>query len=70
MAIPDFQSFMLPLLRLAADGEEHSLAEVVERLADEFQLSSSPQARLADGFCADVCTDTTSSADRTVRRET
>src|SRR5262245_17594478 len=46
MAVPDFQSFMLPLLRLAADGEEHSLAEAVERLADEFQLSSEDRSQL------------------------
>jgi hypothetical protein len=24
MAVPDFQSFMLPLLKLTADGQEHS----------------------------------------------
>lgn len=35
MPVPDFQSFMLPLLKLTADGEEHSLAEAVERLAQE-----------------------------------
>jgi hypothetical protein len=46
MAVPDFQSFMLPLLKLTADGEEHSLAEVVERLADEFQLSAEDRAQL------------------------
>src|SRR5262245_49367480 len=46
MAVPDFQTLMLPLLGLAADGEEHSLAEVIERLADEFQLSSEDRAQL------------------------
>src|SRR5262245_50217613 len=39
MAVPDFQSFMLPLLKLTADAEEHSLTEAVERLAQEFQLT-------------------------------
>jgi restriction system protein len=30
MAVPDFQSLMLPLLRIAGDGREHSLAEARE----------------------------------------
>jgi restriction system protein len=39
MAIPDYQSIMLPLLRLSADGEEHSLTEAVTVLADQFGLT-------------------------------
>lgn len=39
MAVPDFQSPMLPLLRVAADGREHSLAEARETLAVEFKPS-------------------------------
>jgi len=27
MAIPDYQSLMLPLLSLAADGQEHSIRD-------------------------------------------
>ncbi len=46
MAVPDFQSFMLPLLKLTADGEEHSLAEVVERLAQEFHLTEDDRAQI------------------------
>ena len=46
MAVPDFQSFMLPLLKLTADGEEHSLAEAVERLGHEFQLTDEDRAQL------------------------
>jgi hypothetical protein len=46
MAVPDFQSFMLPLLKLTADREEHSLAEAVERLAQEFQLSDEDRAQV------------------------
>jgi restriction system protein len=30
MAIPDYQSIMLPLLKLAGDGEEHSLRETIQ----------------------------------------
>jgi len=37
--IPDYQTVMLPLLRFAADGEEHSLREAIEKLADRFNLS-------------------------------
>ena len=44
MAVPDFQNMMLPLLKLAGDGEQHSLAEAVEHLAEEFQLSSEDRA--------------------------
>lgn len=39
MPIPDYQTLMLPLLRLAADGEEHRFRDVVEELATEFQLT-------------------------------
>jgi restriction system protein len=39
MAVPDFQSFLLPVLRIAADGEVHSLASARTRIADEFGLS-------------------------------
>jgi restriction endonuclease Mrr len=39
MAVPDFQSLMLPLLRLAADGRVHSLAEARDALATQFKLS-------------------------------
>lgn len=46
MAVPDFQSLMLPLLKLGRDGEEHTLAEVIEKLADEFQLSEEDRAQV------------------------
>ena len=46
MSVPDFQSLMLPLLRIAADGKEHSLAEARERLAAEFRLSAVDQDEL------------------------
>jgi restriction system protein len=40
MAIPDFQSCMLPLLELARDGHEHSLAGAREVLAAHLRLSA------------------------------
>jgi restriction system protein len=46
MAIPDFQTLMLPLLRIAADGAEHSLAESRSPLADEFGLTDDERAEL------------------------
>jgi len=39
MAVPDYQSLMLPLLKIAGDGNEHSKNEVIERLAQQFGLS-------------------------------
>ena len=46
MGVPDFQSLMLPLLRVAADGKEHSLAEARPLLAAEFKLSAADQNEL------------------------
>ncbi len=46
MTVPDFQTLMLPLLKLAGDGQQHTLAEAVERLAQEFHLSHEDQAQL------------------------
>jgi restriction system protein len=40
MAVPDFQSFMLPLLVIASDDKEHSLSGAIDRLADQFSLSA------------------------------
>lgn len=39
MAVPDFQRLMLPLLKLAGDGQQHTLAESVEWLAQVLQLT-------------------------------
>ena len=38
MAIPDFQTLMLPLLKLSAE-KEWRISDAVERLADDFKLS-------------------------------
>lgn len=46
MAVPDFQSLMLPLLRVAQDGSDHSLAEARDVLAAEFKLSKADQEEL------------------------
>ncbi len=39
MAVPDFQSCMLPLMQLAADGQVHTSDEAIETLAQHFQLT-------------------------------
>lgn len=39
MAVPDFQSLMLPMLKLSSDGEEHSMQETREALASQLGLS-------------------------------
>ena len=39
MAIPDFQSIMLPLLRYCADGNEHTNPEAMDSIAREFGLT-------------------------------
>lgn len=46
MAVPDFQSFLLPLLKLASDGSEHSLAEALDKMAQIFQLSDEDRTEL------------------------
>ena len=39
MAIPDYQTIMLPLLKFVADQKEHSVHEAVKFLTNEFNLS-------------------------------
>lgn len=46
MAIPDFQSLMLPLLKVAADGRLHSLSEARETLAAAFKLTQAERDEL------------------------
>jgi restriction system protein len=46
MAIPDYQSLMLPFLKLLADGAEHTLPVVTETLAVEFSLTEAERHKL------------------------
>lgn len=46
MAIPDFQSIMLPLLKELSDKQEHSLRELIEELARYFNLSDEEQREM------------------------
>jgi restriction endonuclease Mrr len=42
MAIPDYQTLMLPLLKLTADSKEYTVHEAVEILGKQFILSVPP----------------------------
>lgn len=46
MPIPDYQSFMKPLLELASDREEHSLKDTYHQLADRFDLTAEERNQL------------------------
>lgn len=46
MAIPDYQTVMLPLLRFLKDGKEHNIGDVVESLSAEFDLSTEERQQL------------------------
>lgn len=44
--IPGFQDVMLPLLKYASDGQDHSMADAVETLADQFNLTPEERTEL------------------------
>lgn len=46
MAIPDYESAMLPLLQLASDGADHKFRDAVEQLADRFELTDAERAEM------------------------
>ncbi|MFZ1290217.1 MAG: restriction endonuclease [Melioribacteraceae bacterium] len=46
MAIPDFQSVMLPLMKFASDGNEHTLRETTDYLRHEFNLTDEEKSEL------------------------
>jgi restriction system protein len=46
MPIPDFQSIMLPLLKLAADGDTHYIHDAVNILSDDYMLSDDEKSML------------------------
>ena len=54
MPVPDFQSFFIPVLRLTADGKDHSMAEMRQKIAEDLNLSGEdlsqrlPTSRRAD----------------------
>lgn len=46
MAIPDYQTIMLPLLKHLSDGRERANAETIEELEDEFGLTEDERKEL------------------------
>ena len=44
--IPDYQSVMLPLLRLISDNSEHKFRDIIENLAQSFNLSEDERKEL------------------------
>lgn len=49
MTIPNYEQLMLPLLRIAADKQEHSIRQVADRLADDFKLTNIEKKELLPG---------------------
>jgi restriction system protein len=46
MAVPDYQSFMLPLLQFLSDGKEYSVRAIYDVLADQLKLSEEDRQQL------------------------
>lgn len=46
MAIPDYESIMLPILKLANDGKEHRTREATEFISKHFNLSEKEEKKL------------------------
>ncbi len=46
MAVPDYQSIMLPLLEFAGDIQEHSIRDAIEELAIRFKLTDEERREL------------------------
>jgi restriction system protein len=46
MAIPDYQTLMLPVLKFASDDNEHTIHETVKFLADQFNLTNEERKEL------------------------
>lgn len=44
--IPDYQSLMLPLLKLVSDKQEHKYRDLIENLATEFQVTDEERKEL------------------------
>lgn len=44
--IPDYQSLMLPLLKIVSDGREYKYRDLIEELADVFQLTDEERKEL------------------------
>jgi restriction system protein len=57
MAIPDFQTIMLPLMRHLQDGREHATGETLDALAKHFELTDEERSALLPSGIQDVFTN-------------
>jgi restriction system protein len=57
MPIPDFQSLMLPIMKIAADAEEHTARELRQRIGDELSLSEQERKELLPSGAQPVFTN-------------
>jgi len=46
MAIPDYETLMLPVLKVAGDGQEHRIGNVVNQLARDFGLTEEEKQQI------------------------
>lgn len=46
MAVPDYQTLMLPVLQVASDGQEHTIGETIEIIASSFGLTDEDRKEL------------------------
>jgi restriction system protein len=46
MSIPDYQTLMLPVLRVAEDRREHTISEVAEIVSASFRLTEEEQMEM------------------------
>jgi restriction system protein len=46
MAIPDYQTLMLPVLKVAGDGQEHRIGDAINQLANDFGLTEEERQQL------------------------
>lgn len=46
MPVPGYQEFMLPLLKIAADGKEHTVSEAMDMVADQMNIADADRDAL------------------------
>ena len=46
MAIPDYQSLMLPVLQIASDGRDYQTKDIISRLIDSYGMTDEEKTRL------------------------
>ena len=49
MAVPSYEAIFRPILTIVNDGREHRFSELVDQLADHFQLSDAERSELLPG---------------------